>query len=306
MEAARAGSSRTADDFADAYSPTLTIDGRFGARWIAQGSELLITLARPTEINRVFFSSDRSGAAGEHPIAAFVTDYEIGVSLDGEQWSTVASSEDRLPLNEGHKRQRFLRSERTDHEQQQLQSLRTEVGNVEKQIDEFAKPPTWWVGQFSEAQGPFHVFLGGSPQKPGEPVAPASLSSLENVASPYRLAEGTPESQRRLALAKWIVSPDNPLTPRVLANRIWHYHFGQGIVNTPSDFGVMGGRPTHPELLDWLAGRIPVHGWRLKELHRTIMLSQTYRQASTYNAEAMTVDADSRYLSAFPASPFIR
>ena len=158
----------------------------------------------------------------------------------------------------------------------------------------------WWMGQFVAAEGPFHVFLGGDPQRRGETVEPASLSALESVCGPYRLAIEKPEGERRLALAKWIVQADNPLTPRVLANRLWHYHFGAGIVDTPNDFGFMGGRPTHPELLDWLARRIPENGWRLKALHKLIMTSQTYRQSSEYRAEAATLDADSRLLWRFP------
>ena len=158
----------------------------------------------------------------------------------------------------------------------------------------------WWMGQFVAAEGPFHVFLGGDPQRRGETVEPASLSALESACGPYRLAIETPEGQRRLAFAKWIVQADNPLTPRVLANRLWHYHFGTGIVDTPNDFGFMGGRPTHPELLDWLARRIPENGWRLKALHKLIMTSQTYRQSSEYRPEAATLDADSRLLWRFP------
>ena len=118
---------------------------------------------------------------------------------------------------------------------------------------------------------PFHVFLGGSPQRPGRTVVPASLSTLSNVAPEYRLPDEAPESERRLALAKWLVADDNPLPARVLANRLWHYHFGTGIVATPSDFGFMGVPPTHPELLDWLAGQLHENGWRLKPLHKQIM-----------------------------------
>jgi hypothetical protein len=116
----------------------------------------------------------------------------------------------------------------------------------------------------------------------------------------YRLPPEAPEADRRLALARWLVAPENPLTPRVLANRLWHYHFGTGIVDTPSDFGAMGGRPTHPELLDWLAHQIRAQGWRLKPLHRLIVTSRAYGQASTFNADAARVDADSRTLWRFP------
>jgi hypothetical protein len=122
---------------------------------------------------------------------------------------------------------------------------------------------------------------------------------LDRVQS-FQLATNAPEGERRLALGKWIVADDNPLTPRVLANRIWHYHFGVGLVDTPGDFGFLGGRPSHPALLDFLATRLRAHGWKLKPLHREILLSQAYRQSSAFDAVAARVDKDARLLWRFP------
>jgi hypothetical protein len=116
----------------------------------------------------------------------------------------------------------------------------------------------------------------------------------------YELPADAPERERRLQLARWIVSTDNPLTPRVLANRLWHYHFGTGIVDTPSDLGYMGGRPTHPELLDWLASQLQSNGWHIKPLHKQIVMSKTYRQAGTYRDDCAKADANSRLLWRFP------
>ncbi|HEX6984223.1 MAG TPA: DUF1549 and DUF1553 domain-containing protein, partial [Planctomycetaceae bacterium] len=176
----------------------------------------------------------------------------------------------------------------------------------------------WWVGLFEPAPGPFHVFRGGDPQRKGDEVVPASLAVLDALPSRYELPKEASEAERRLALARWIASPENPLTARVLANRVWHYHFGVGIVDTPSDFGFMGGRPTHPELLDRLARELIDGGWRLKPLHRLIVTSQTYRQASVIadfglrNADRsspnpksqipnpQSIDADARLLWRFP------
>jgi mono/diheme cytochrome c family protein len=163
-----------------------------------------------------------------------------------------------------------------------------------------ASRPAVWAGKFAAAPGVVHVMIGGDPRRKGQAVTAASLSALNGLRSSYKLSAEASESERRLALARWITSKDNPLTPRVLANRLWHYHFGVGIVDTPSDFGYMGGRPTHPELLDWLAGQILHHGWRLKPLHRLIVTSQAYRQASTYRADAATEDAEARLLWRFP------
>jgi hypothetical protein len=136
--------------------------------------------------------------------------------------------------------------------------------------------------------------------KPGDAVVPASLSVLEQVARPYALKPDADEGERRVALAAWITGPDNPLTPRVLANRIWQHQFGTGIVDTPSDFGFLGSRPTHPELLDYLAGRLLANHWRLKPLHREILLSKTYQQSAAYREDAAKEDKSARLLWRFP------
>ena len=101
---------------------------------------------------------------------------------------------------------------------------------------------------------------------------------------------------RRSALAKWLADPSNPLTPRVMVNRIWNYHFGRGIVATPSDFGLMGERPTHPELLDWLTREFISSGWSVKHMHRLILNSSTYQQSSAYHELAGKADPFNRLL----------
>jgi hypothetical protein len=114
------------------------------------------------------------------------------------------------------------------------------------------------------------------------------------------MESGADEGARRVALATWLTSADHPLTARVLANRVWQYHFGVGLVETASDFGYMGSRPSHPELLDWLANELRQGGWRLKPLHRRIMRSQAYQQSGAWREAAARVDADSRLLWRFP------
>ncbi|MBN8279995.1 MAG: DUF1553 domain-containing protein [Gammaproteobacteria bacterium] len=109
-----------------------------------------------------------------------------------------------------------------------------------------------------------------------------------------------PEARRRLRFAEWLVSEDHPLTARVLVNRIWQYQFGVGLVDTPNDFGRNGSRPTHPELLDWLADVFVRDGWSIKSLQRRILLSRTWRQSSAPRPEALRVDAASRLLWRFP------
>jgi hypothetical protein len=107
---------------------------------------------------------------------------------------------------------------------------------------------------------------------------------------------GLDPKNRRRQLAEWIANPDNPLTARVAVNRIWQYHFGKGIVKTPSDFGATGDRPSHPELLDWLATEFVKRGWSWKAMHRLILLSNTYRQSSSFNEQAAALDPENRLL----------
>jgi hypothetical protein len=147
-----------------------------------------------------------------------------------------------------------------------------------------------------QPDAPTRVELRGNPALPGDVVPPGGLSSLAAPAADFGLPPDAPEAQRRAKMAEWIASRDNPLTARVIANRLWHYHFGAGIVDTPNDFGFNGGRPTHPELLDWLALELVRNNWSLKSLHRTIVTSATYRQSSAHNPDAMAVDADARLL----------
>lgn len=110
----------------------------------------------------------------------------------------------------------------------------------------------------------------------------------------------TDDQQRRLALARWITDAANPLTPRVMVNRIWQYHFGESLVSTPSDFGANGSPPTHPELLDWLAAEFMARGWSIKAVHRLIVNSAAYRQSSAPRPACLAVDAGSRLLWRFP------
>jgi hypothetical protein len=102
-------------------------------------------------------------------------------------------------------------------------------------------------------------------------------------------------SGRRKYLADWITGTENPLTARVAVNRIWQYHFGKGIVRTPSDFGATGDRPSHPELLDWLAAEFVARGGSWKAMHRLIVTSSTYRQSSRYSAESAARDPENRF-----------
>jgi len=156
-----------------------------------------------------------------------------------------------------------------------------------------------------------HVLRRGNIDQPGAVAAPGALSAIASIAGRFELADLNDEASRRAALADWLASPDNPLTWRSIVNRTWSYHFGRGLCDTPNDFGRMGGIPSHPELLDWLAVwfRDDAQG-SLKQLHRLILLSSAWQRASAVPesngltsgirsdqlADASTIDSENRLL----------
>ena len=161
----------------------------------------------------------------------------------------------------------------------QQQKLQLELASVEADISQRAVPQVF-AGLRKEPPQT-HVLLRGDINKPGPAVMPAALSASPSMPGDLSLDAKTPEGQRRVAFARWVVDEKNPLTPRVMVNRLWQYHFGRGLVETPSDFGFNGGHPSHPELLDWLATELVRGGWSLKRMQRRLVGSETYRQRST-------------------------
>jgi hypothetical protein len=177
-----------------------------------------------------------------------------------------------------------------------LQALLSERQRHEDELKVLTTFPMIYAGNFTEPQQT-HRLHRGDPMLKKEEVSPGALTRVGF--QPPSSFSATKEQERRLQLARWITDEANPLTARVMVNRVWHYHFGQGIVNTPSDFGLKGGRPTHPELLDWLATEFIALGWRPKAIHRLILLSHTYCQASTPREDAMATDANNALLWRF-------
>jgi hypothetical protein len=153
-------------------------------------------------------------------------------------------------------------------------------------------------GNHTPARGcrPVHVLRRGDINTPEAEAAAGGLSCVPGLSPRFELSDPNDEGARRAALAKWVSDPKNVLTWRSIVNRVWHYHFGRGIADTPNDLGRMGGEPTHPELIDWLATWLLEHNGSLKSLHRLIVTSATYRQSSAHNAEYAKLDADNRYL----------
>ena len=145
------------------------------------------------------------------------------------------------------------------------------------------KPPrgeTSYVGTRIQPP-PTRRLVRGDVHSPAEVVTPGALSAVFELESDFELPADAPEAKRRLKFADWLADARNPLPARVMVNRVWHLHFGQGLVATPNDFGASGAKPTHPELLDWLAGKFIESGWSVKALHRLILNSATYRQSSS-------------------------
>jgi len=164
-------------------------------------------------------------------------------------------------------------------------------------VDAIRKLPKPAVGPtaiaLGNAKGPTpktFVLFRGEYTQPGDEVQPAFPSVLP-------LAASHSGNSRRIELANWIASPENPLTARVMVNRIWQHHFGRGLVATPSDFGTHGQKPSHPELLDWLASEFVSRGWSLKQMHKLMLMSATYQQSSLTSVEAEKVDPENRLYS---------
>ena len=163
-----------------------------------------------------------------------------------------------------------------------------------------AKPVMTAYAGKREQPAPTKALKRGDVKSPGEIVAPSALSAVAALPADLGLAPDAPEAGRRIGFAAWLADPRNPLPARVMVNRVWQAHLGQGLVTTPSDLGASGARPSHPELLDRLASDFVAGGWSLKALHRIIVTSAAYRQASASRPEAAAKDADDTLLWRFP------
>jgi hypothetical protein len=261
------------------------ISAETGAGWVR------IELAEPSTIDRVVWARDREKVFRDR----LPTRYKIEISADAETWQVVADGDDRAPFDALAASAATLSSAGLPPAvSDQLGQLRRRIAELGTEIDKLA-PQNIYAGAFAKPE-PTYILYRGEPLQKREQAAPGAIAAVGRALA---LAADTPEAERRVALARWIGSPDNPLTARVMVNRIWHYHFGQGLVKTPSDFGFGGARASHPELLDWLASEFMAQGWRPKTLHRMIMLSSTYRQAGRFSEQSSAQDAGNRLLWRF-------
>ncbi|MBN8248240.1 MAG: DUF1553 domain-containing protein [Verrucomicrobia bacterium] len=178
-------------------------------------------------------------------------------------------------------------------------AVEAQIQEAERRVKEHAAQPLPFEMAYAVAESPrianASVQVKGDPAKPGPVVPRRFLTVLGGAALPPEEA-----GSGRRQLADWIANPVNPLTARVMVNRIWQHHFGRGLVPTPNDFGRQGKPPTHPELLDWLASRFVASGWSVKSMHRLILNSRTWRQASVRSAAAREQDPNNELLAGFP------
>ena len=264
------------------------MSNEFGKGWV------VLEFEKEQTIERVVWGRDREGEY----VDRLATDYRIEVADGQDKWRQVAGSADRNPFKPGGSRNAniaFSTAGLQPEEARQANALISEKKQLEQQIKSAISAQKAFAGVFRKPDT-IRLLSRGDPEQPKEEVAPALLSIL----SPLSLPLDSTDEKRRETLANWIVSPENPLTARVFVNRIWQGHFGTGLVDTPSDFGRSGTKPTHPELLDWLARELIRSGWSIKQMHRLIVLSATYRQASTLNSEAALKDSDVRLLWSYP------
>jgi hypothetical protein len=244
-----------------------------------------VELATTARIDRIVWSRDRVGPNRDR----IPTDYTIALATERGQWSVVASSSDRAPFDPKTPAKLQDRTPPLSKERAALAKRQADLKARRKSLGLTRKV---YAGRFLPAE-PTYLLVRGDPTALGDAVPPSALAA---VAPPLTIPADAPEAERRLALAAWLGDRSNPLPARVMVNRIWHYHFGQGIVATPSDFGYNGSPPTHAELLDWLAREYLDNGLRQKPLHRLIVTSSTYRQSSRPNEPGLARDAGNRWL----------
>ena len=246
-------------------------DGKYGNSWSWISAETTkgwveIEFPRVETITKILWGRDREEKYKDR----LAMDYEI--TADG---AVIASSSNREPYKPNAP----------------LKPFPPEREKLQEQIADLMAGSMVYAGTFTKPE-PTHRLHRGDPMLPREIVEPGVLSKIFP-------SDASCLKDRRVALANWMADPRNPLTARVIVNRLWHYYFGQGIVNTPSDFGINGARPTHPELLDWLATELVSHNWSLKHIHRLILTSHTFRQTSAANERGLTLDAANTLLWRF-------
>jgi len=231
----------------------------------------------------------KNSRTGEHPLVPqeIVDTYRKGQDAIKNQNNAVNQF-----LNDETKR---LKVERKHVEKTMGEEAKKKVAEMRAELDRLKKvaPKKYDIAHVLQEAGKnnMHVALRGDLRKKGE-LVPRRFIQILAGDSPEPYTDGS----GRRELAESVTAPDNPLTARVIVNRVWQWHFGQALVRTPSNFGILGEKPTHPQLLDWLAADFIEHGWSLKRLHRQIMLSSTWQMSSRFNKDKFAIDGDNKLL----------
>lgn len=282
------------------HEPAYINDGVFGnsSSWMSDtvgAGWVEFQFENPEEIHRIQWSRDRFGEFADR----LPTGYKVEI-LDTEgQWIPV--SHDGLRQPPGDPVAINMPLDPDDFPEDEREYIKNTISAYQRGLTRIREmnggQRQVFAGQFRQPERVFHLNRG-NPEQPEEeldPNIPVVFGRIDGI------DRNSGDRDRRMALARWITDTQNPLTARVMVNRIWQWHFGVGLVDTPNDFGVSGSAPTHPELLDWLALEFIRSGWSMKHMHRLIVLSATYRQAANGQLAGYEIDADNRLLWHYPS-----
>jgi mono/diheme cytochrome c family protein len=271
-------------------------DGQYGndRSWISKTKGtgwIQVEFPKTESIEAIVWGRDRLDDFNDR----LPVEYLVEIARADGTWQPVADSKDRQPYP-GPKARLSQPEPQDASKVSAWHEARGEVNALESKLSTAKTGPMVYAGRFEPAAPSFRLNRGDVTQ-PKEEVSPGAVSTL---GAPLTLDKNLPEQKRRIALAQWLADPANPLPARVLVNRLWQHHFGEGIVNTPNDFGRNGALPTHPELLSWLASEFIRSGWSIKHMQKLIIMSQTWRQSSAPRQDGLTVDAQTQLLWRFP------
>ncbi len=247
--------------------------------------EAMISVVRQAESDRLFTKRDDATKGSLSKPLSELTPFERQM-FEKHWWQLGYTEKNLWKKLKGEQKERYLELQAELAQYEHLYPGEAPTGMGLKELG--TQPP------------PTHVLTLANYAAPQQQVEPGFPSVLDPSPAKYEQPAGVVSTGRRSALAKWLSDSRNPLTARVMVNRVWHYHFGKGIVGTPSDFGRMGEKPTHPELLDWLASEFVDNGWSVKQMHRLMMTSKAYRQAATFDETAQAKDPFNKLLWRFP------
>ena len=266
-----------------------TVDARQAFPWVCDKTGpawIEIELPEPTAINRTIFTRGRS----------VPVDYTILARKTDGSWTGLVDSGNRmLRLSDARPANEVSIPDLTPGEISELVETNARLRSAKAKLARLSAGPQVYAASFTEPETTYHLPRGDAMQR-AEKLGPSIPAVLGKLA----LSPESNEQSRRLAFTRHLTSGDHPLTPRVMVNRCWHHYFGTGLVETTSDFGKMGRPPSHPDLLDWLAAELVEKGWSLKQLHRLVLTSATFRQSNRPNSRALEIDANSRLLWRFP------